>query len=161
MNCPSKSQTIFISQTLHQTFPFISFYTQPFHSTAKSPVFSQMSATLTGISTIRACKANERLALEFDNLQNVHSGVWQTLMSINTGWCCKAINDEHGEIAQTKKNVKKTPSHNFFLTFLSLSHFSLYAACAMLDYSFGTLVGLCIVRLCSLRLLQFRRHESG
>lgn len=62
--------------------------------TAKSPVFSQMGSTLIGISTIRACKANERLALEFDNLQNVHSSVWQTLMSINTGECRKAINDE-------------------------------------------------------------------
>jgi hypothetical protein len=48
-----------------------------------------MAATLTGISTIRACKANERLALEFDCLQNVHSSVWQTLMSVNTGESCK------------------------------------------------------------------------
>jgi hypothetical protein len=55
-----------------------------------------MAATLTGISTIRACKANERLVLEFDNLQNVHSSVWQMLMSVNTGVYCKAINDEPG-----------------------------------------------------------------
>lgn len=53
-----------------------------------------MAATLTGISTIRACKASERLALEFDHFQDVHSAVWQTLMSVNTGVCCKAINDE-------------------------------------------------------------------
>lgn len=53
-----------------------------------------MGSTLTGISTIRACKASERLALEFDNLQNVHSAVWQILMSINTG---KVFDDEHGK----------------------------------------------------------------
>lgn len=70
--------------------------------TAKSPVFSQMAATLTGISTIRACKASERLALEFDHLQDVHSAVWQTLMSVNTGVCCKAINDE---VVTGKKNL--------------------------------------------------------
>lgn len=57
-----------------------------------------MGSTLIGISTIRACKAKERLALEFDNLQNVHSSVWQTLMSINTGECRKAINDELGRM---------------------------------------------------------------
>lgn len=62
-----------------------------------------MSATLTGISTIRASKATERLALEFDNLQNVHSSVWQILMSINTGECCKAINDEHGKWEMGKR----------------------------------------------------------
>jgi hypothetical protein len=56
-----------------------------------------MGSTLTGISTIRACKASERLALEFDNLQNVHSGVWQILMSVNTGECYKAFNDELGK----------------------------------------------------------------
>ncbi|CRK99302.1 CLUMA_CG012571, isoform A [Clunio marinus] len=49
----------------------------------KSPVFSQMAATLKGISTIRACKASKRLTIEFDNLQNVHSSVWQILMSVN------------------------------------------------------------------------------
>lgn len=63
-----------------------------------------MSATLTGISTIRASKATERLALEFDNLQNVHSSVWQILMSVNTGVCCKAINDEHGRWERRQRN---------------------------------------------------------
>lgn len=56
-----------------------------------------MTATLTGISTIRATKAEERLILEFDDFQNVHSAVWQILMSVNTGKfrCCKAINNTH------------------------------------------------------------------
>lgn len=80
-----------------------------------------MGSTLIGISTIRACKANERLALEFDNLQNVHSSVWQTLMSINTGECRKAINDELGRmmkfpyrhISTNKRAVKKRRTEVF------------------------------------------------
>ncbi|KAL7032928.1 hypothetical protein ACKWTF_007429 [Chironomus riparius] len=52
---------------------------------AKSPVFGQMTSTLSGISTIRASKMAEQLTSEFDKLQDVHSGVWQTLLSINTG----------------------------------------------------------------------------
>lgn len=59
---------------------------------AKSPIFSQMTATTLGISTIRATQAGERLIHEFDDFQNVHSAVWQILMSLNTGGCCKAIN---------------------------------------------------------------------
>lgn len=61
------------------------YFCHRFSIIAKSPVFSQMTATLTGISTIRASKAESRLALEFDCLQNVHSSVWQILMSVNTG----------------------------------------------------------------------------
>jgi hypothetical protein len=77
-----------------------------------------MSATLTGISTIRASKATERLALEFDNLQNVHSSVWQILMSVNTGVCCKAINDEHGKCkggAKNKQRAEDKEKLNFYL----------------------------------------------
>ncbi|CAO1377283.1 unnamed protein product, partial [Diamesa hyperborea] len=50
----------------------------------KSPVFSHLAATLSGISTIRANKAESRLTLEFDGLQNVHSSVWQQTMTTNT-----------------------------------------------------------------------------
>lgn len=74
-----------------------------------------MSATLTGISTIRASKASERLSAEFDNLQNVHSGVWQLLMSVNTGVCCKAINGELG------KCKHKNWSENFPSYFLIIA----------------------------------------
>lgn len=79
-----------------------------------------MSATLTGISTIRACKASERLALEFDNLQNVHSSVWQTLMSVNTGVCCKAINGEHGRWSRKRHHErgKKFQTHFFSPAFM-------------------------------------------
>lgn len=43
-----------------------------------------MSATLSGISTIRSRGIQTQLAREFDELQNVHSAVWQLTMSANT-----------------------------------------------------------------------------
>lgn len=47
-------------------------------------MFSHMSATLTGIATIRSRNLQDRVAKEFDNLQDVHSGVWQLTMAANT-----------------------------------------------------------------------------
>ena len=43
-----------------------------------------MSASLAGISTIRARGLQDTVALEFDHLQDVHTGVWQLTMSVNT-----------------------------------------------------------------------------
>lgn len=40
-----------------------------FPSPARSPVFSHMSATLNGISTIRSAGAQQRLVKEFDRFQ--------------------------------------------------------------------------------------------
>lgn len=62
---------------------------------AKSPVFGQMTSTLSGISTIRASKMAEQLTFEFDKLQDVHSGVWQILLSINTGNTIATIESQH------------------------------------------------------------------
>lgn len=42
----------------------------------RSPVFSYMTATLTGLSTIRSRGLEKHLAKEFDELQDVHSGVF-------------------------------------------------------------------------------------
>lgn len=42
----------------------------------RSPVFSYMSATLMGVSTIRSRGLEGHLAREFDELQDVHSGVY-------------------------------------------------------------------------------------
>lgn len=42
----------------------------------RSPVFSHITATLNGLSTIRACGAQEMLKKEFDTHQDVHSGTW-------------------------------------------------------------------------------------
>ncbi|XP_062556045.1 ATP-binding cassette sub-family C member 4 isoform X2 [Armigeres subalbatus] len=49
----------------------------------RSPVFSHLAATLTGLSTIRANAAQQKITEEFDALQNVHSAVWQLTMCSN------------------------------------------------------------------------------
>lgn len=49
----------------------------------RSPVFSHLAATLTGLSTIRANAAQQKITEEFDALQNVHSAIWQLTMSSN------------------------------------------------------------------------------
>ena len=43
---------------------------------ARSPVFSHLSATLQGLTTIRGFKTQQLLTKEFDNHQDIHSGSW-------------------------------------------------------------------------------------
>lgn len=47
-------------------------------------MFSHLTATLLGISTIRSRGLQSNLAKEFDTLQDVHSGTWQLAVSANT-----------------------------------------------------------------------------
>ncbi|XP_076270121.1 ATP-binding cassette subfamily C member 4-like isoform X2 [Rhynchophorus ferrugineus] len=50
---------------------------------AKSPMFSHISSTLNGLTTIRAAQAEKALIKEFDEHQNVHSSTWyMTVMCI-------------------------------------------------------------------------------
>lgn len=50
---------------------------------AKSPAFTHLSATLSGLSTVRAFNAEHLLRKEFDNHQDTHSACW--FMFIATG----------------------------------------------------------------------------
>lgn len=50
-------------------------------STAKSPVFTHLGATMNGLSTIRAFNKQAILQKEFDNYQDLHSGCWYMSMS--------------------------------------------------------------------------------
>ncbi|XP_041974686.1 ATP-binding cassette sub-family C member 4 isoform X2 [Aricia agestis] len=49
--------------------------------TTRSPVFSHMSATLNGISTIRSAGAQQRLIKEFDRFQDVHTSTWSSYLA--------------------------------------------------------------------------------
>lgn len=63
----SKYNYIFI---LHTDYSFVSCVIE------RSPIFSQMSSTMLGLSTIRAFKAENMLVREFDNCQDHHSSSW-------------------------------------------------------------------------------------
>ncbi|KYN44462.1 hypothetical protein ALC56_01160 [Trachymyrmex septentrionalis] len=47
----------------------------------RSPVFAHLSATLQGLSTIRAFGAEAILTKEFDNYQDIHSSAWYIFIS--------------------------------------------------------------------------------
>ncbi|CAK1599802.1 unnamed protein product [Parnassius mnemosyne] len=49
--------------------------------TTRSPVFSHMSATLNGISTIRSAGAQQRLIQEFDRFQDIHTSTWSSYLA--------------------------------------------------------------------------------
>ncbi|XP_045455226.1 ATP-binding cassette sub-family C member 4-like [Melitaea cinxia] len=49
--------------------------------TTRSPVFSHMSATLNGISTIRSAGAQKRLIQEFDHYQDIHTSTWSSYLA--------------------------------------------------------------------------------
>lgn len=51
------------------------------HFTAKSPMFSHMTATMNGLSTIRAFSRQDLLIEEFDGLQDNHSAAWYLFIS--------------------------------------------------------------------------------
>lgn len=53
---------------------------------AKSPVYTHLSATLHGLSTIRAYKAEKILEIEFDNHQDTHTACWFLFISSNTAF---------------------------------------------------------------------------
>ena len=52
---------------------------------AKSPVFSHLSTSLHGLTTIRAFSAQPLLRAEFDRFQDLHTSAWFTFISA-TRW---------------------------------------------------------------------------
>lgn len=53
---------------------------------AKSPVYTHLSATLHGLSTIRAYKAEKKLEIEFDHHQDTHTACWFLFLSSNAAF---------------------------------------------------------------------------
>lgn len=61
------------------------YYDYAFHCfLGRSPIFSHVTASLSGLSVIRSCHRSALLTKEFDQLQDVHSAVWQLTMAANT-----------------------------------------------------------------------------
>ena len=54
----------------------IFFHHPPLITTARSPVFSYLSATLQGLHTIRAMHMEQKLTAEFDAHQDLHTEAW-------------------------------------------------------------------------------------
>ncbi|XP_023331666.1 multidrug resistance-associated protein 4 [Eurytemora carolleeae] len=52
---------------------------------ARSPVFSHLSTSLNGLTSIRAFNAEEMLRTEFDRLQDIHTSAWFAFIS-GTRW---------------------------------------------------------------------------
>ena len=52
---------------------------------SRSPVFSQLSTSLQGLTTIRAFSAQKLLQTEFDRQQDIHSSAWFAFISA-TRW---------------------------------------------------------------------------
>ncbi|XP_028175944.1 probable multidrug resistance-associated protein lethal(2)03659 [Ostrinia furnacalis] len=58
---------------------------------SRSPVFSHVSASMAGLSTVRACGAQELLRKQFDDKQDVHTAAWYITLVTNTAfsvWLC-------------------------------------------------------------------------
>ncbi|XP_014360452.2 ATP-binding cassette sub-family C member 4 [Papilio machaon] len=53
---------------------------------SRSPVFSHVSATMSGLPTVRACSAEEMLRVQFDEKQDVHTAAWYLTLVTNTAF---------------------------------------------------------------------------
>ena len=57
-----------------------------FVSLAKSPVFTHLTGTLTGLATIRAYNAERILQTEFDYHQDAHTACWYTALATSSAF---------------------------------------------------------------------------
>lgn len=70
--CKYLNQRTFESNFVYQCF-----------ASGRSPVFSHLTATINGLTTIRARNIQQELCHEFDELQDVHSSVWHLALTSN------------------------------------------------------------------------------
>ncbi|XP_034841111.1 ATP-binding cassette sub-family C member 4-like [Maniola hyperantus] len=53
---------------------------------SRSPVFSHVSASMAGLTTVRACGAQDMLRTQFDDKQDVHTAAWYLTLITNTAF---------------------------------------------------------------------------
>ncbi|XP_063223953.1 ATP-binding cassette sub-family C member 4-like isoform X2 [Bacillus rossius redtenbacheri] len=52
----------------------------------RSPVFSHLSASINGLTTIRSCKAQDMVCKEFDDYQDRHTSAWNLFLNSNAAF---------------------------------------------------------------------------
>lgn len=67
-------------------FPFCFCFSHLLFFAARSPVFTHLGATLTGLSTIRAYNAQDILIKEFDGLQDIHTATWFMFLATSSAF---------------------------------------------------------------------------
>ncbi|KAH8278915.1 hypothetical protein KR018_011001 [Drosophila ironensis] len=88
--CITNPYYLLLSLGLAVTFYFIrEFYLKTsrdvkrLEAVARSPIYSHLSTTITGLPIIRALGAQKELTAEFDNLQDLHSSGYYTFLATN------------------------------------------------------------------------------
>lgn len=76
-----------ISKCFYSNFKFSHFiFTCHLFCVGRSPVLTHLSVSLSGLSTIRAFKAEQILIEEFDNHLDVHSACWYSYISTSSAF---------------------------------------------------------------------------
>ncbi|XP_008210078.1 multidrug resistance-associated protein 4 isoform X1 [Nasonia vitripennis] len=94
-------------------------------SKAKSPVYSHVNSTMSGLATIRSAEAQEKLKAEFDSLQNVHTSAHYL-------------------------NIVSSSAFGFYIDILSVSLLAFVVFCFIIlkdSNTFAGIVGLAITQI--------------
>lgn len=104
-------------------------------ATTRSPIFTHLSASLNGLSTIRAFQAEKILIAEFDSHQDMHSSAFYLFMATNRAF-------------------------GFFLDFICVFYIAAVTFSFFLMYDTGGNIGLAITQAINFRV-QFAVRQSA
>uniref|UniRef100_A0A336K3I0 CSON002942 protein n=1 Tax=Culicoides sonorensis TaxID=179676 RepID=A0A336K3I0_CULSO len=104
-------------------------------ATTRSPIYSHLSASLNGLSTIRAFNAEKILIQEFNSYQDKHSSAFYLFMATNRGF-------------------------GFFLDFICVFYIAIVTFSFFLMYDNGGNIGLAITQAINFRV-QFAVRQSA
>lgn len=88
-----------------------------FNFTAKTPVYSHVNSTISGLTTIRSAEAQEKIKAEFDSLQNVHTSAHYL-------------------------NIVSSSAFGFYIDILSVSLLAFVVACFIIIKDSNTVPGM-------------------